>query len=137
VPRALRHERRQTTPLLRVESRQVAARGERDLADQQQPCDRRSLADAADQRAFEARHACTVPAPPEAGCISYRVYEDAEREPEFVFVEEWRDDGALQEHFGTPHVREFMAAVPAALLGAPDVKFHTIAASRDLADVSA
>jgi quinol monooxygenase YgiN len=73
----------------------------------------------------------------EAGCISYRLYEDTERENEFVFVEEWETNEALQQHFGTSHVGEFMRAIPATIVAPPDVKFHTIASTMDLADVSA
>src|SRR3954463_16040162 len=72
----------------------------------------------------------------EAGCISYRLYEDTENENEFVFVEEWDSDEALQRHFATPHIAEFMRAIPATIIAPPEVKFHTIASSRDLADVS-
>ncbi len=32
----------------------------------------------------------------EPGCISYRLHEDTEVENDFVFVEEWQDDDALQ-----------------------------------------
>jgi quinol monooxygenase YgiN len=71
----------------------------------------------------------------EAGCISYRLYEDTEIDHEFVFVEEWASDEALQRHFATPHVREFMDAITATIVAPPDVKFHTIASSMDLADV--
>lgn len=73
---------------------------------------------------------------PEAGCISYRLYEDTEVENEFVFLEEWATRDALQRHFATSHVREFMEAIPATIVAPPDVKFHTIASSMDLADVS-
>jgi|SRR5438270_7321143 len=71
----------------------------------------------------------------EEGCISYRVYEDTEIENEFVFVEEWEGEEALQRHFATPHISEFMAAIPTTIVAPPDVKFHTIASSVDLADV--
>jgi quinol monooxygenase YgiN len=72
----------------------------------------------------------------EPGCISYRLYEDTERENEFVFVEEWESNEALQQHFATSHIAEFMQAVPEAIVAPPDVKFHTIAKTADLADVS-
>jgi len=72
----------------------------------------------------------------EAGCISYRLYEDTENENEFVFVEEWDSDEALRRHFATPHIAAFMQAIPATIVGPPDVKFHTIASSIDLADLS-
>jgi quinol monooxygenase YgiN len=73
----------------------------------------------------------------EVGCISYRLYEDTELENEFVFVEGWESTEALQQHFATSHVAEFMRAIPATIVAPPDVKFHTIASSMDLADASA
>ena len=72
----------------------------------------------------------------ETGCISYRLYEDTEVENEFVFVEEWESEEALKQHFATAHIRDFMQAIPATIVAPPDVKFHTIASSMDLADVS-
>jgi quinol monooxygenase YgiN len=72
----------------------------------------------------------------EAGCISYRLYEDTEVDNEFVFVEEWDSDEALKRHFATAHVREFLQAIPATIVAPPDVKFHTIASSLDLAEVT-
>jgi quinol monooxygenase YgiN len=71
----------------------------------------------------------------EAGCLAYRLYEDTEREHEFVFVEEWRDGEALRRHFATPHIRTFMGAIPDAIVAPPDVKFHTVASTMDLDDV--
>jgi len=72
----------------------------------------------------------------ETGCIGYRLYEDTETPNDFVFVEEWDSHEALQAHFATPHIREFMRAVPATILEAPDVKFHSVEHSMDLADVT-
>ena len=93
----------------------------------------------ADKREQLTRVAGTVAAASrnEPGCISYRVYEDIDVPNDFVFVEEWENDAALREHFGTAHIAEFMQAIPAAIIGAPDVKFHTIASSLDLAEVQA
>ncbi len=73
----------------------------------------------------------------EEGCISYRIYEDTETENSFVFVEEWRDEEALQRHFRTDHIAEFMRSLPATLAGTPEVKFHTVASTKDLSEVSA
>jgi quinol monooxygenase YgiN len=73
----------------------------------------------------------------EEGCISYRFYEDTELANEFVFVEEWADQQALERHFATDHIRVFMAAITGTLVAPPEVRFHTIASSVDLADVSA
>ncbi|HEV2982148.1 MAG TPA: putative quinol monooxygenase [Solirubrobacteraceae bacterium] len=71
------------------------------------------------------------------GCIAYRIYQDTENPDEFVFVEEWESEEALRSHFATPHVAEFMQAISATLASPPDVKFHTVASSLDLADVGA
>ncbi len=54
-----------------------------------------------------------------------------------MFVEEWADQAALERHFATEHIGVFMGSIPGTLLGAPEVKFHTVASSVDLADVSA
>jgi quinol monooxygenase YgiN len=72
----------------------------------------------------------------EAGCLAYRIYEDTQAENDFVFVEEWEDEAALRRHFATPHIAEFMQAFAATVVAPPDVKFHTIASSMDLSDVS-
>jgi quinol monooxygenase YgiN len=93
----------------------------------------------ADKRAELVRIGQTVAAASrlEPGCISYRVYQDTENEHDFVFVEEWENDEALQRHFATSHVAEFLQAIRATLVAPPDVKFHSIASSMDLADVTA
>jgi len=73
----------------------------------------------------------------EAGCIEYRVFEDTEQPNRFVFVEEWADEEALQKHFRTPHIAEFMQAVPETIVAPPDVKFHRVASTQDLSEVGA
>lgn len=73
----------------------------------------------------------------EAGCIGYRVYEDTESANDFVFVEEWESDEALQQHFRTSHIAEFMQAIRGTIVAAPDVKFHQIESTRDLSEVTA
>ena len=72
----------------------------------------------------------------EPGCIGYRLYADTENEHEFGFVEEWESDDALRQHFATPHIAEFMEAIPETLVAAPDVSFHTVASTMSLADVT-
>jgi quinol monooxygenase YgiN len=72
----------------------------------------------------------------EPGCLHYELYADTENEHEFVFVEEWETEEALQRHFTTPHIAEFMQAITGAIIAPPDVSFHTVQSSRDLSDVS-
>ena len=54
---------------------------------------------------------------------------------EFVFVEEWESNEALQRHSRPPISGEFMQAIPATLVAPPDVKFHTFAATMDLSEI--
>jgi quinol monooxygenase YgiN len=66
------------------------------------------------------------------GCLGYRVYEDLEQPDRYVFIEEWRDDAALQSHFSQAHTTKFMAAL-LPMLGEPaDALFHSVAETRVL-----
>ena len=66
------------------------------------------------------------------GCAGYRVYQDLEQADRYVFVEEWRDEAALQSHFAQPHTARFMAALLPMLAEPADALFHTTAATRRL-----
>jgi quinol monooxygenase YgiN len=73
----------------------------------------------------------------EDGCINYRLYGDTASEHDFVVVEEWDSEEALQRHFTTAHIDELMSTMPGLLVAAPDVKFHTVESTRDLSEISA
>jgi|SRR3954447_5736881 len=73
----------------------------------------------------------------EAGCLGYRIFQDTEDPDAYVFVEEWESQQALDDHFAMPHVATFMEAIMPTLSAPPDVKFHTVASSVDLAAVTA
>jgi len=68
----------------------------------------------------------------ELGCAGYRVYEDLEQPLHYVFVEEWADEEALQQHFARPHTGSFMAALGGLLDGPADALFHTTEQTRRL-----
>ena len=72
----------------------------------------------------------------EEGCLGYRIFQDTEDPDAFVFVEEWADQAALDAHFRTPHIATFMGAMPGTLAAPPDVKFHTVASTVDIAEVA-
>jgi quinol monooxygenase YgiN len=72
----------------------------------------------------------------EAGCINYRLYEDTETENDFVFIEEWESDEALQTHFTTHHIAELMRTIPETMVAPPEVSFHTIKSTRDLTNIT-
>src|SRR5262249_17963682 len=88
-------------------------------------------------RAIEIGQAVAAASRAEDGCISYRVCQDSEDPNLLVFVEEGESEEALQQHFRTPHIATFMGAVPGVAAAPPDVKFHTIASTKGLADVGA
>jgi quinol monooxygenase YgiN len=92
----------------------------------------------ADKRAqlIEVCEAVAAASRAEDGCVDYRLYADTEADTDFVIVEEWESDEALKRHFTAPHVAAFLAALPATLVAPPDVKFHTVASTRDLGEIS-
>jgi quinol monooxygenase YgiN len=86
---------------------------------------------------LEVAHKVASASREEEGCVDYRVFEDTEQPNNFVFVEEWKDEDALQQHFGTGHIAEFMQAILGTIVAPPDVRFHEIASTRDLSQVGA
>ena len=47
----------------------------------------------------------------EPGCINHAVHQDIENPLRLVFVEEWQDLAALQQHFVVPESRQFAEAL--------------------------
>ena len=41
----------------------------------------------------------------EAGCVRYELLHNTADPTDFTFVEEWRDDAALESHFNTEHIK--------------------------------
>lgn len=41
----------------------------------------------------------------EPGCVQYFLTQNRQDPAEFVFVEEWRDEAALEAHLDSPHLR--------------------------------
>jgi len=66
------------------------------------------------------------------GCVGYRFYADMEQPDRYVFIEEWRDEQALQSHFAQPHTARFMAGLPPMLGEEADALFHTVGSTRRL-----
>ena len=63
-----------------------------------------------------------APTRKEPGCASYEMLENREDPTEFTFVEEWRDEAALQAHFGTDHIRHALKMFPDLLVEELDVR---------------
>ena len=68
----------------------------------------------------------------EDGCLNYGFSEAIEEENAFVAVEEWRDRDTLARHLKTPHIAEFLAALPDAITGAPEIASHEISGTGPL-----
>lgn len=49
----------------------------------------------------------------EPGCLAHAVHRDTENPDRLVFVEEWLDQGSLQQHFKVPASRAFAKALAA------------------------
>lgn len=83
------------------------------------------------EKAAQVALKMTAATKPEAGCIAYDFYSDLADGNRFHVYEEWESDEALQAHFKTPHMAEFMAALPG-LIAAPPVinRYESAASSR-------
>ena len=60
----------------------------------------------------------------EPGCVSHAVHRDAENPQRLVFVEEWADMAALQQHFRVPPSRAFAKALAALAAEAPSMSLY-------------
>lgn len=60
----------------------------------------------------------------EPGCVAHGVHLDAEDPNRLVFVEEWADQAALQQHFKVPESRAFVKALAALAVGAPGMALY-------------
>ena len=57
----------------------------------------------------------------EEGCLRYDLFESAAAPGTFVTVEEWSDQGALDQHLTSPHIAAALAAADGALTGPPEI----------------
>jgi quinol monooxygenase YgiN len=64
--------------------------------------------------------ALVVPTREEPGCIAYEVFQNNADPCDFTFVEEWRDEAALDMHWASPHVQDALAKAGPLLAAPPD-----------------
>jgi quinol monooxygenase YgiN len=62
----------------------------------------------------------------EKGCVTYELLRDKADPSEFVFVEEWTDDAALDAHLATPHLQEALAKAKPLLAADPVVRRYVL-----------
>jgi|GEM_PF-131837 quinol monooxygenase YgiN len=61
----------------------------------------------------------------EPGCISHAVHIDTENPNHLVFLEQWQDMDALQQHFRVPESASFVSALGELALEPPTLKLYT------------
>jgi quinol monooxygenase YgiN len=64
----------------------------------------------------------------EAGCSFYQLYQDPYDNAKFVFVEEYKNQAAVDAHFATEHFKGFGAKIGDLVAGPADIKIITVAA---------
>jgi len=69
-----------------------------------------------------------APTRKETGCSRYELMQNRANPAEFTFVEEWANEGALNAHFTTSHVKDAFSKVPALLAEPPDIRQYTLIA---------
>jgi quinol monooxygenase YgiN len=68
----------------------------------------------------------------EPGCLDYAMTADPTDGRRIRVYERWASPQALDEHFGTAHMKEFRAATSGLVRVGVSLQTHTVAASRDL-----
>lgn len=62
----------------------------------------------------------------EPGCIGYTLYQDPYEPTAFFFFEQWKDQAAIDFHFGTPHFKAFGDKLKDMADGAADITIYSI-----------
>ena len=68
----------------------------------------------------------------EPGCLDYAMTADPGDERRIRVYERWVSQQALDEHFGTPHIKEFRAASAGLTRVGVSLEVHTVAGSRPM-----
>lgn len=65
---------------------------------------------------------CTRNTKKEAGNLSYKVFSGREDASQFIFIEEWANDVAIEKHNSMAHFTKFINDIKPLLLSEPDIK---------------
>ena len=63
----------------------------------------------------------------EPGCLSYQLYQNPYDASKFVFVEEYKNQAAVDSHFATEHFKAFGPKIGDLVTGPADIKVITVA----------
>ena len=73
----------------------------------------------------EALSALVEPTRAERGCLSYELFQSDDDPTEFVTIEEWADQTALDSHLASDHIAAALAAAPDILGADPKITNYT------------
>ena len=62
----------------------------------------------------------------EEGCTSYQLFQDPYDNSKFVFVEEYKNQAAVDAHFATDYFKAFGTKIGDLIAGAPEIKVITV-----------
>jgi quinol monooxygenase YgiN len=62
----------------------------------------------------------------EKGCVSYQLVQDKTDLAEFVFIEEWTSDSAIDVHMTSSHVQNAFSKAQSLLVKAPDIRKYWV-----------
>ena len=66
----------------------------------------------------------------DAGCESIALFQNQALPNELLILGRWADRAAVDRHFATPHVQEFVAKFPLLVEIRPAIEVHEVAATR-------
>lgn len=72
--------------------------------------------------------ALLAPTRAEAGCISYQLLLNQDDTTDFTFIEQWRSNTAIDEHFGTTHLQQALTDAAEFMACAPDIRRYRLIA---------
>jgi len=62
----------------------------------------------------------------EAGCLYYQLFQDPFDNSKFVFVEEYKNQAAVDAHFAADYFNAFGPKIGDMIIGAPEIKVITV-----------
>ncbi len=74
----------------------------------------------------EALAALVEPTQAEEGCISYNLYQSNDDPTEFITVEEFVDDAAIDAHMASAHIAAALAVAGEILAADPQIKRYAL-----------
>ncbi len=66
----------------------------------------------------------------EQGCLEYRLYQDPYNKSNFFFFEKYKDQAAIDVHFGAPYFKEFGTKVGEMTSQPTEIKIYNISESK-------